>query len=84
MPSRGAGGDRGEIMAADNRVDAGQCRGSTGIDVPDAGMGIGATQDLPHQQARQRDVGAELRPAGDFLDGIDLRRPASNDPKRLG
>jgi hypothetical protein len=46
-------------------------------------MRMGAAQHLADQQARQGDIRAELRSPGDFIDGIDLRRFVSNDPKWL-
>ena len=55
----------------------------TGIDTSDARVCVGAAQHLAYQQARQGDIRAELRSSGDFIDGIDLRRLASKDPKRL-
>src|SRR2546430_17072295 len=64
-------------------MDTRQGCGFAGIDTSDARVRVGAAEDLPDQQARQGDIRAELRPSGEFIDGIDLRRLASKDPKRL-
>jgi hypothetical protein len=53
------------------------------IDMFDARVGIRTSQHFPDQQTRQGDVSTELRPSSDFIDGIDLRRLTSNDPKEL-
>ena len=73
----------GQIVAGNDGVDTRQGCGLVGIDMSDACVCVGAAQHLPDQQTRQGDIRAELRSSGDFIDGIDLRRLASKDPKRL-
>jgi hypothetical protein len=58
--------------------------GFGGLDAPDAGMRVWAAQHLPYRQARQCNVGTELCPSYNLIDGIDLGRPVSNDAKRRG
>jgi hypothetical protein len=64
-------------------MNARQRRGFAGINMSDARVCIGTAQHLRDQQARQGDISTELRTSGDFIDGIDLRRLTSDDPKGL-
>ena len=71
------------IVAGDNRAYAGQARGFGNIDAPNPGMGMGTTQHLPIEHARQLDIAAIFGLASDAFDGIDSGGGPANCVERL-
>ena len=74
-----AAGDAGEVRAGDRRADSvhGQRLGQ--VHPLDAGVGVGAAQDLAMQHVRKVLVGAELRPAGHLVHPVRAHRTGSQN-----
>ena len=72
-----------EVLAGDDGLDARQLRGRAGVDRPDAGVRMRASQHLADQLALHGEVGAELGAARHLVDAVGAQR-ARADPLELG
>ena len=73
-----------QVGGGGDGVDPGHGLGLAGVDALDAGMGVGAAQDLAVQHAGEIDVGSVLRPPGDLVGAVVAKRAAANDAVALG
>ena len=81
FPHQGGGGtlwQGGEIVRGNDGFHAGQRFGPAGINLPDAGMGIRATNKFRPQHAGQIEVGPIGRLARDPLRGVNFGQRRSN------
>ena len=68
----------GEVGAGDHRLYPRQRRRLRGIDLLDARMGVRRAHHLAVERARQRQIGAVHRPAGDLGHAVRTDRPRSH------
>ena len=73
------GGHLGEIGGRHHGMDAGQCQRLAGIDAANAGVGVGAAQDLAVQHAGQVDVGGVAGAAHDLVGTVVAHRARADD-----
>ncbi len=75
----------GQVLGRDDREDARQSAGPRGVDGLDAGMGLGASEELGVRHARQEEIVGVFRLPDDLRPRIDFReRPADDRELVLG
>jgi hypothetical protein len=79
-----------DVLAGDDRVDAGEGRGGGGVDAADESVGVGAVEHLAPEDAGQGEVGGVDGAPGDLVGALDARRRLADDlvdhvslPRRL-
>ena len=60
------------VLTGNDSLDAGYAPGRRGIDPPDAGVGMGAAQDLAPEHPWQVDIGSKAGSSGHFVRSLDV------------